>query len=77
MVGGIGSIDGVLIGSLIYCLADRWFGDYGSICLIVLGLMPLLTALYAQGGVWRLICKVIDPPWFPIRRTLINAGDAE
>ena len=27
MVGGIGSIEGVLIGSMIYFLADRWFGQ--------------------------------------------------
>jgi branched-chain amino acid transport system permease protein len=75
MVGGIGSIEGVLIGSLIYFLADRWFGQYGSTYLIVLGLMTLLTALYTRDGVWGLICKVIDAPWFPIRRTLMDEGN--
>ena len=30
MVGGIGSIEGVLIGSLIFFVADRWFGEYGA-----------------------------------------------
>ena len=77
MVGGIGSIEGVLIGSMIYFLADRWFGQYGSTYLIVLGLMTLATALYARGGVRGLVCKVIDAPWFPIRRTLIDEGEAK
>lgn len=71
MVGGIGSIEGVLIGALIYFFADRWFGDYGAAYLVVLGLLTLFMALFARGGIWGLICKVVDAPWFPTRRTLL------
>jgi branched-chain amino acid transport system permease protein len=72
MVGGLGSIEGVLIGALIYFFADRWFGDYGATYLVVLGLLTLAIALFARGGVWGLICKVVDAPWFPTRRTLLE-----
>jgi branched-chain amino acid transport system permease protein len=72
MVGGLGSIEGVLIGALIYFFADRWFGDYGATYLVVLGLLTLTMALFARGGVWGLICKVVDAPWFPTRRTLLE-----
>jgi branched-chain amino acid transport system permease protein len=72
MVGGLGSIEGVLIGALIYFFADRWFGDYGATYLVVLGLLTLTLALFARGGVWGLICKVVDAPWFPTRRTLLE-----
>ncbi len=41
MVGGLGSIEGVLIGALIYFFADRWFGEYGATYLVVLGLLTL------------------------------------
>jgi branched-chain amino acid transport system permease protein len=75
MVGGIGSIEGVLIGALIYFFADRLFGEYGATYLIVLGLLTLVMALYVRGGVWGLICRVVDAPWFPIRRTLLDGGD--
>ncbi|TNC47603.1 branched-chain amino acid ABC transporter permease [Rubellimicrobium rubrum] len=73
MVGGIGSIEGVLIGALIYFFADRWFGDYGAIYLVVLGLLTLFMALFARGGLWGLLCKVVDAPWFPTRRTLLDS----
>lgn len=73
MIGGIGSIEGVLIGSLIYFFADRWFGEYGATYLVVLGVLTLLVALFARGGVWGLICKLVDAPWFPIRRTLLTS----
>ena len=72
MVGGLGSIEGVLIGALIYFFADRWFGDYGATYLVVLGLLTLVMALFARGGIWGLICKVVDAPWFPTRRTLLE-----
>lgn len=72
MVGGLGSLEGVLIGALIYFFADRWFGEYGATYLVVLGLLTLFMALFARGGVWGLICRVVDAPWFPTRRTLME-----
>jgi branched-chain amino acid transport system permease protein len=74
MVGGLGSIEGVLIGALIYFLADRWFGEFGASYLIVLGLMTLFMALFARGGIWGLYCKIVDAPWFPTRRILLEKG---
>jgi branched-chain amino acid transport system permease protein len=72
MVGGLGSIEGTLIGACIYFFADKWFAQYGATYLVVLGLLTLFVALFARGGVWGLICKVIDAPWFPTRRTLLE-----
>jgi branched-chain amino acid transport system permease protein len=72
MVGGLGSLEGVLIGTLIYFFADRWFGQFGAAYLVVLGLLTLFMALFARGGVWGLICRVVDAPWFPTRRTLLE-----
>jgi branched-chain amino acid transport system permease protein len=72
MIGGLGTIEGVLIGACIYFFADKWFGEYGATYLIVLGLLTLFIALFARGGIWGLICKVIDAPLFPTRRTLVE-----
>ena len=72
MIGGLGSIEGVIIGALIYFFAEQWFGQYGATYLVVFGLLTLFMALFARGGVWGLICKVIDAPWFPTRRTLLE-----
>jgi branched-chain amino acid transport system permease protein len=71
MVGGIGAIEGAIIGALIYFFADRMFGEFGSAYLIVLGLLTLIIALYARGGVWGLLQKLGEHPWFPVRRKLI------
>lgn len=72
MVGGIGSLEGVIIGAVIYFFADRWFGEYGASYLIVLGLLTLVCALYFRGGIWGLWSKWVSAPWFPTRRRLIR-----
>jgi len=71
MIGGIGSIEGVLIGALIFFVADRWFGEYGAAYFVVLGLMTLAVALFAPKGIWGLISRRFDAPWFPIGRRLV------
>ena len=75
MVGGIASIEGVLIGSLIYFIADRWFGQYGASYFVVLGVMTVFVALYARGGIWGAVSKRWDVHWFPIRRHLIYKAE--
>jgi branched-chain amino acid transport system permease protein len=74
MVGGLGSIEGVLIGACVYYFADKWFGQYGATYLVILGLLTLFIALFARGGIWGLITKVVDAPWFPTRRKLVEDG---
>lgn len=72
MVGGIGSIEGPIIGALIYFIADRFFSEYGATYMVVLGVITVLIALYARAGIWGLICRAVDAPWFPIGRKLVR-----
>ncbi|GAB4354174.1 MAG: branched-chain amino acid ABC transporter permease [Oricola sp.] len=72
MIGGLGSIEGVLIGSVVYFFADRWFGEYGATYLVVLGILTLMVALFARNGIWGLLNKAVDAPWFPTRRVLVS-----
>jgi branched-chain amino acid transport system permease protein len=72
MVGGLGSFEGVIIGALIYFIADRMFGQYGATYLVVLGLLTLVMALFARGGLWGLFQKATNASWFPTRRTLLE-----
>jgi branched-chain amino acid transport system permease protein len=72
MVGGIGSIEGPLIGAFIYFAADRLFSRYGATYMVVLGLMTLGMALFARTGLWGLWSKRFDAPWFPVRRRLVS-----
>ena len=72
MVGGIGRIEGSIIGALLYFFATRLFGQYGATYLVVLGILILLMGLFAPGGLWSLIMRVRNWPWFPVSRILIR-----
>ncbi|MFW7354665.1 MAG: branched-chain amino acid ABC transporter permease [Brucella sp.] len=65
MVGGIGRLEGPIIGALLYFFATRFFGEYGSIYLVVLGLLTLAVAIYAPSGLWGLMQRKSHWPWFP------------
>lgn len=73
MVGGIGRIEGPMIGALLYFLATRLFGEYGASYLIALGLM---TLLFAPGRIWGLLSKLRDWRWFPVGYALRQDGMA-
>jgi branched-chain amino acid transport system permease protein len=73
MVGGIGRIEGPIIGALLYFAATRLFGQYGASYLVILGLLTLFTALALPGGLWSLFLKFRNWPWFPVSRVLIQS----
>ena len=66
MVGGIGRLEGPIIGALLYFFATRFFGEYGASYLIVLGILTVVVALFYPGGIWSLIQRIRDWPWFPV-----------
>ncbi|WP_428036402.1 branched-chain amino acid ABC transporter permease [Amphritea sp.] len=70
VLGGIGTLEGPLIGVIVYFLLRECFSSYGSWYFIILGCIAILTMVLAPGGAWSLITrrKPIDP--FGIRRIL-------
>jgi branched-chain amino acid transport system permease protein len=72
MVGGIGRIEGPIIGALIYFFATRIFGQFGAYYLVVLGTLTLVVALYFPGGLWSIVAKWRDWPWFPVGHVLVR-----
>ncbi|MCP8688714.1 branched-chain amino acid ABC transporter permease [Marinobacterium sedimentorum] len=70
VLGGIGTLEGPLIGVLVYFLLREMFSSYGSWYFIVLGCIAILTMLLAPGGAWSLLTRrrPLDP--FGIRRML-------
>jgi branched-chain amino acid transport system permease protein len=67
MVGGIGTLEGPLIGAMVYFIADRLFSVYGVTYMIALGLLTLCVALFARGGLWSLTGGKQGWHWFPTR----------
>lgn len=70
VIGGIGTIEGPILGVLIFFLLQRIFADYGSWYLMILGLIGIAVMLFAPRGLWGLISEKSGIQLFPVRRRL-------
>jgi branched-chain amino acid transport system permease protein len=57
VIGGVGTIEGPIIGAIIYWGLREVLADYGSLYLILLGIVAIVFALFFRGGIWGIIQK--------------------
>lgn len=55
VIGGIGRLEGAVIGAILYFLLREMMADLGAIYLIVLGLLAILVMLFSRRGLWGLV----------------------
>ena len=66
VIGGIGTLEGPIIGTLLFFAVRETLADLGTIYLIVLGLVAIGAMLKAPRGVWGLIRSRFDIELFPL-----------
>jgi branched-chain amino acid transport system permease protein len=70
IIGGIGSIEGPIVGTVIFFLLRYVLADYGSWYLITLGVIAVIIMLKAPQGIWGFFVKRFDVHFFPVQRQL-------
>lgn len=76
VIGGIGTMEGPIIGVVIFYLLQYYFAALGSWYLMLLGALAIVLMLFAPAGVWGVISRRFDISLFPVRRRLIvRSGD--
>ena len=71
VIGGIGSMEGPIIGVAIFYLLQYYLAALGSWYLILLGGLAIVLMLFAPSGIWGVISQAFDISLFPVRRRLI------
>jgi branched-chain amino acid transport system permease protein len=66
VIGGIGSIEGPIIGTLVYFALQQSLSDQGAWYLVVLGTVAISIALWAPRGIWGLISGRVHVRLFPV-----------
>ena len=75
VIGGIGSFEGPIIGTIIYFVADKLLtGFVGEYFYIVLGVIGILVMLFAPKGLWGLVQDRTGFALFPVRRRVVFEG---
>jgi branched-chain amino acid transport system permease protein len=72
VIGGIGTIEGPIIGVIIFFILQSLLADYGSWYLLILGLVGIAVMLFAPRGLWGLFTDRTGIELFPVSRTLVG-----
>ncbi|MBT4590264.1 MAG: branched-chain amino acid ABC transporter permease [Rhodospirillaceae bacterium] len=78
VIGGIGTIEGPILGTIVYFLLREQLADFGSWYLILLGATAVVVMLKAPQGIWGIITHKYDLRFFPVqRRLLLKENDSQ
>jgi branched-chain amino acid transport system permease protein len=70
VIGGIGTIEGPIIGTVIFFVLQQELSDYGVWYLIILGSVAVLTAIWVRGGIWGAASRRFGLRLFPVQRRI-------
>jgi branched-chain amino acid transport system permease protein len=76
IIGGIGTIEGPIIGTIVYVTLEQTLANYGTWYFIILGLIAMAIAIWAPRGIWGLISDRTGIKLFPVGYYLRPAADA-
>ena len=66
VIGGIGYMEGPLIGAVVFFALQQALADYGSVYLIILGVLGIAAAIWLPRGLWGLVADRTRVTLFPI-----------
>jgi branched-chain amino acid transport system permease protein len=70
VIGGIGTIEGPIIGTLLYFALRETLADFGTWYLIALGVVAVIVMVRFPRGLWGYVAARFDLHLFPVRRRL-------
>jgi ABC-type branched-subunit amino acid transport system permease subunit len=66
VIGGIGTIEGPIVGTVVFIVLQQSLSQYGSWYLIVLGSVAVVVAIWFPRGLWGLVADRLQLRLFPV-----------
>jgi branched-chain amino acid transport system permease protein len=76
VIGGIGRIEGPIVGTLVFFALRQTLADLGTIYLMLLGLVAIVVMLAAPKGIWGMVVERLGWQLFPLERTVLSEEPA-
>ncbi len=76
VIGGIGTVEGPIVGTLLYFAMRQTFSGFGTWYLIALGVLSIAVMLLAPTGLWGLFQRATQWRLFPIQH-IVSLGHGE
>jgi branched-chain amino acid transport system permease protein len=71
VIGGIGRIEGPIVGTIVFFLLRQTLADLGTLYLLMLGAVAIGVMLFAPKGIWGLIVERFGFEVFPLERRVV------
>ena len=75
VIGGIGRIEGPIIGTIIFFALRQTFAGLGSVYLLMMGTVAIIVMLWAPKGLWGMIAERLGWQMLPLQRRLVLDKD--
>src|SRR5262249_5716871 len=75
VIGGIGRVEGPIVGTVVFFLLRQTLADLGSLYLLMLGAVAIAVMLFAPKGIWRLLAERFGWKLLPLERRLRFSSD--
>jgi branched-chain amino acid transport system permease protein len=76
VIGGIGRIEGPIIGTIIFFALRQTFAGLGSLYLLMMGAVAIVVMLWAPKGLWGMAVERLGWQILPLQRHLVLRKDA-
>ena len=70
VIGGVGTIEGPIIGTIVFFVLQETLSGYGAWYLVLLGAVAVVVTLVARRGLWGLVADRTGWSLFPVQRRL-------
>ena len=70
VIGGVGTIEGPIIGTIVFFVLQETLSGYGAWYLVLLGAVAVVVTLAARRGLWGLVADRTGWSLFPVQRRL-------
>jgi branched-chain amino acid transport system permease protein len=77
VIGGLGTIAGPILGTIVYFLLQQYLADLGSVYLIILGVTAVVVMLKAPRGLWGLVMDRWNVALFPVQLRVTRVEGSE
>jgi branched-chain amino acid transport system permease protein len=71
VIGGIGRIEGPIIGTVVFFLLRETMADLGTLYLLMLGVVAIVVMLKAPKGIWGYVADRFGWQTFPLERRVV------
>lgn len=68
VIGGLGTLEGPIVGTLVFFLFRELLADWGSWYMILLGTLAVVVMMRYPQGLWGLVAEHWDVRVFPVQR---------